>query len=468
MDFNQSEHSWNVPRVKNFVWGTNHKFFYERMQSNIEGEVAKGSRANGKRCIFIDDECGVDGRGGEEYVLGPEEARSKKKQRRSNGRTGAMSKSTLRKWQLVTLSHTETRGVGLEECVQRIEALFTCEKVVGVEEGHSGGGKHYHIAIECSDASKHTATKKIRGAFPEFEGMQCNVRAHKAFTTMLVYITKEANNADLSKAVFGGEYTRDEALAELRAKRGKKVNAVCAVRKHIKAGGTIAGLTENDEIAPFMITSCSSVIRFAECVSEAAGVTSTLEKIKSLAEGGSVELAEQRLMQTQIDALEVFVSQLQGRKPRDPQLYLVGPTGTGKTYVFQLLAEHTSCFIPCLENNDRAFAGYSDEKYDWMLLNDFHDNVKFQTLSNLCEGISMTLNGYGMQKTKRKNIPLVFTANSLPRYKNLDENRREALLDRLEVVECNEKMPRTAEGLDVKDLCAFIVHNFLTSEEEKM
>jgi hypothetical protein len=373
----------------------------------------------------------------------------------------------LRRWKLVTLTHlqrsSERSAVTLDVGIARLESLFTCSRIVGVYEEHAVEGKHMHFAVESSNAKARTATKVIRETFPEFEGRQCNVSFHKCWSTMLLYVAKD--DKDFTRAVFGAGYTKDEAMRDALAKKGKRLQAVYKIRNHMDSGGTVDGLTRNDEVAEQMLCSYSSVARFAESYQKSSsGAETSLDIIRRLAVEGTASVAEEKLSLEQLSALETLIVQLRdGRKAlRQPQLYCVGRTGTGKSYLFQMLADATNCFMPCLENNDRAFAGYDDRLHDWSFFNDFHDNCRFGQLSLFLEGSAFPINAYGCQKKKTKNIPVVLTANREIQYKNIDSARLEALQSRLDVRTFSTPFVWDAEPVVLKDLCAFIVTRFLS------
>lgn len=366
--------------------------------------------------------------------------------------------SNLRKHLLVTLSHVERQApnLNLTEVFSQLQQCCTVIRAVGCKEKHEEGGFHYHMAVENSNASKNTITKRIRAAFPEFDGRQVDVKFHKSWVKMLQYVTKEDEDFQCFSA--DDDYTRDMVLQELECKQSKTLNAVYAIRKHIDNGGSIQSMVRDDLVAPFMLRSAASVTQFATYVQQSAPRETFLQAVDRVGSTGSIHNAERFLNDHQKTSLREFVQQMQGRKPRQPQLYCVGDSCTGKTYPFMLLSQHLpGCFIPCLENNDRAFANYNDDEHDWILINDFHDNIKFQLLSNLCEGSWMTLNGYGTQKQKKKNVPIVFTANQLPSYKNLDNKRVDALKKRLIPITFTTSVEEYQDDLSVEDLCALLI-----------
>jgi hypothetical protein len=370
----------------------------------------------------------------------------------------APNKSNLRKNLLLTLTHVDRQcpNMSLNDVYEQMKQVCKIVRAVGCTEVHEEMGFHYHMAIENTTASKHSIAKRVRLAFPDFPGRMVDVSTnHKSWMKMLTYVTKEDENYECFSA--DGLYTREIAQEELECKRGKVLNAVYTIRQHIDAGGSIASMVRDDDVAPFMLRSATSVTQFARYVQQSSERESFLKAVDRVGASGSIHTAQQFLNDSQKSSLWEFMAQMQGRRPRQPQVYCVGDSCTGKTYPFMLLAQHLpGCFIPCLENNERAFAQYDDSLHDWILINDFHDNVRFQLLSNLCEGSLMTLNSYGGQTTKKNNCPVIFTANQLPQYKNLDRARITALHNRLIPITFTAAVPGDSE-MSVEDLCALLI-----------
>lgn len=73
--------------------------------------------------------------------------------------------TTIKKFILVTLTHADRRPTAKKELVRdRLRQLFDCRAVLVAKEPHSEGG--YNIrGVFNRNASKHTATKKIRECF---------------------------------------------------------------------------------------------------------------------------------------------------------------------------------------------------------------------------------------------------------------------------------------------------------------
>ena len=92
-----------------------------------------------------------------------------------------VSKCNVRKYILLTLSHVEStpeRGaLTADLIIVRLKGAFICKSIVVSKESHTSSslGYHYHVGVWNESASKYTATLKLRGLFPEFEGRQFNV-----------------------------------------------------------------------------------------------------------------------------------------------------------------------------------------------------------------------------------------------------------------------------------------------------
>lgn len=378
---------------------------------------------------------------------------------RSTKKPSTKAAGHIRQHILITLSHAESVDISLPDLMRRIPGAFVIEKMVGCTEKHAEGGHHYHIAVHAPSASKHTATKIIRSLYPEFDGRGINVKFHKCWLTMLQYVTKEDPN--WMNNIYG-DYCADDARDELKSRVNKTMNAVHVVRKHISDGKSIESLVHNDDVAPFLFRS-SAPLRFAEMCVATESVRSTVDSILALAHDIDLHDARAHCSADQLLALEHFGKQLVGRRPRQRQVYCVGPSGTGKSFPFLLLAGCTRCFTPCLENGDRAFAGWDDSRYDWIYINDFDDNIKFQLLSNLLEGAEMKLNGYGRQHSKLRNVPVVITANDKPRYPKLSPLRLQALENRLQIIRFSRTMT-SEEDKDpelTREMVCSIVANFI-------
>lgn len=100
--------------------------------------------------------------------------------------------STTRKYVLLTLTHADMRPeIQKHHVTDRIRGVFESRAIVVVKESHEESGDHFHAGLIAKDASKHTATKKMRAGFPEREGRTRDVKFHKGWGTVCAYVMKK-------------------------------------------------------------------------------------------------------------------------------------------------------------------------------------------------------------------------------------------------------------------------------------
>lgn len=117
------------------------------------------------------------------------------------------------------------------------------------------------------------------------------------------------------------------------------------------------------------------------------------------------------------------------RKKRQRQLWLWGPTGTGKTHMVDVLAKHFKCFTVTYEG---FWDGYCDD-YDFVVFEEFNGQKKVTVMNQFVEGAPMRLPQKGVSPIlKMKNLPVIVLSNSSISgvYSNVDPLRLQALEDR--------------------------------------
>lgn len=114
--------------------------------------------------------------------------------------------STLREYILLTLSHAEGRPTANPEWVRdRLKELFDCRAILVAKESHSESGYNLHAGILNRDASKNTATKRIRQVFHEWEGRTLDVQFHRNWASICRYLLKQDG-----QPLVWGEFSLDE------------------------------------------------------------------------------------------------------------------------------------------------------------------------------------------------------------------------------------------------------------------
>jgi len=130
------------------------------------------------------------------------------------------------------------------------------------------------------------------------------------------------------------------------------------------------------------------------------------------------------------------------RKLRQPQLYLFGPPGIGKTHLVSQLAEYLSIYY--MSRDDGEFMDrYEDGAYDLIVFDEFSNKKSMQFMNQVLDGQTCTLKKKGGQILKKDNLPCIVLSNySLEEnYRNLAEKGYlEPLKTRLEIVFCPEKI----------------------------
>ncbi len=97
------------------------------------------------------------------------------------------------------------------------------------------------------------------------------------------------------------------------------------------------------------------------------------------------------------------------RKRRTPQLFIVSPTGFGKTELVCRLSRHFSVYpIP---NGEEFYDQWEDESYDLAVLDEFYGQKKVTWMNQWLEGSIMTLRKKGAQYVKRKNVATIVLSN---------------------------------------------------------
>lgn len=140
-----------------------------------------------------------------------------------------LARNTLRKYLLLTLNHAERENRSLvtaADIIDRLNSVFNCKAIIISKELHRVQGHHLHIGVWNENASKNTLNQRIRELFPEFEGRQCNVSAHRIWDTVCQYILKQDNTP-----VVWGEESLEEIKNRLDAKQNKKKNKLIYVPK---------------------------------------------------------------------------------------------------------------------------------------------------------------------------------------------------------------------------------------------
>lgn len=97
---------------------------------------------------------------------------------------------------------------------------------------------------------------------------------------------------------------------------------------------------------------------------------------------------------------------------RSPQLWMHGPTQTGKTRMLAFLRKHWRGFL--LPRKEDYYNGYNDDDVTFIYHDEFTGGKRISFLNSLLGGDPMNMAGKGTQYTKLTNKPVVLVSNLSP------------------------------------------------------
>jgi len=119
------------------------------------------------------------------------------------------------------------------------------------------------------------------------------------------------------------------------------------------------------------------------------------------------------------------------RTYRQPQYYICGPPGTGKTSLITRLTE--AGFRGFAIPYNGHWEEWSDDEYDFAYADEFNSQVKITEMNQFLTGETMSLNCRYRNKKKQKNVPTFIISNRqvMDQYPNVATPIRQAFLSRL-------------------------------------
>lgn len=339
-------------------------------------------------------------------------------------------KTTLRKYISITLSHAEKRNVSTHEVIQRLRKIFMCTAIVVATEKHKDEeGYHFHIALKNKDASKHTATKRIRDIFQEFQGMQCKVQFQKGIGNILAYITKE----DKTPTVWG-EYSLEQILKMAEGARNHKRNEIVPagiIIQKIMQCNDWYNVYEDPILRERLLKAYNNMKKIHEDYQIIKNIKSTVgERLVEYLGNKKwpTEYSPEQIKEKYV-LIDWVACQLCFRRPiKTKQLFIYGEPSTQKTLIINYLAKVLRVYFVSARRND--FAG-ADDYYDMWVFDEFNEpeegdfgvtaateggTAYANTLLRVLDGQECRLDAkYGKIFTKKINVPIIMIANRLPK-----------------------------------------------------
>lgn len=106
----------------------------------------------------------------------------------------SLSLSTLRKYLFIRLKGADKHDLTCDNIEKRVKSAFTCRVIIIGYDIEVFRSYDIYIGIYTTDASKHLLKKKIRSLFPEFDGQDLDVKAHKGWGIICLRMTDEKKN----------------------------------------------------------------------------------------------------------------------------------------------------------------------------------------------------------------------------------------------------------------------------------
>jgi len=308
----------------------------------------------------------------------------------------------------------------------KIDYGLVCQETHTMEDTEGASGQHLHAVLVFK---KKFRTRNVR--FFDLDlgenSYHPNVQRVRSLQHSIVYVSKEGNVVGIGC---------DPKLILEAAKKKTSVKT-CVIAYKVMEGMSLKEI--NEEYPGFMLTNLNKVRDYVRWLDGLKLMDAPKKSWNGCVAGGTSPVSTKisKWLNSNLDMKE--------REPRKLQLWIFGPSATGKTNLLLHLLEHFNGY--CIPYDAEWCDGYTDD-YDFAYADEFHGQRKITWLNQFVEGCPMPLRQRNSRPyIKKKNLPVIICANASIRdtYKNADEVRVEACEYRfLEVCTCH------GERIDVK------------------
>lgn len=286
---------------------------------------------------------------------------------------------------------------------------------VVARESHADGTPHLHAYVECK---KRFSTSSSR--FFDFDGVHGNYQVARQPRQCHDYVTKAGSFESVGELRIGGDSgggvkrrVAEEVADFIDVEQVPSLNDIMDFNKGFY-------LMNRQRIIQFRFDVLARRSRPLLKWDPARLVDVPVEFASP-----SVRAVHQWLL------INMFIPRLHRQK----QLYLMGPTGVGKTCLMNMLLEVSRVYLPTIGCQYWDF--YDDESVDMIFFDEFCGSHMHLTLLNkVLEGSEVSLKRRYNGLRKKKNVPVILASNILvfDQYQSASFLQREAFMDRVDVV----------------------------------
>lgn len=301
---------------------------------------------------------------------------------------------------------------------REIEFILVCR------EWHQDGCPHLHAMTVCKkvrNCSKPTWADK-------FAGKHGNYVAVRSIKASVEYIQKKGD-----WIVYPEGYDFEKRWAS-GTDSGRKRKVTDEIATKIATGTSYKQLLLTEEHRGFFMLNSRKIQEYEAELKRARvaeSVQASLVQWRYVDKTPSMSFAEGAI----VDWMNKNLGGIQ-RSLGEPQLYLHGPTGIGKTFLISKLRTFFRVYDVCM--NEDWMDDYSDDDYDLVVMEEFKGQKQITWMNQFLDGQPCPIRRRGKSAyLKTKNLPVIILSNwSLERaYKNSSEEKLAPLLRRLFVVD---------------------------------
>ena len=293
--------------------------------------------------------------------------------------------------------------------------------VVGLENHEEEGGIHFHLAFKLDKK----LDIKNANYFDCLTGKHGNYQSARRWKEVVKYCTKDGNYSTFNVDV-------EAIVKSLKKKTSSKFEQLAM--KIIEEKPTyIDFLTENPGFC----------LQHGRKIKEFIEDCTLLEKGKKEPWPGIKVTLDMDYSHLQI-AEWLNDNLFKEREHKQKQLWIWGPTGNGKTYLWDTFLEKY-CNIFIIPDDDRFMGKWRDNQYDLAIFDEYKGQKTMTWLNQWLEGSQMKLCEKGFATTtKKQRIPTIICSNYPPHMAysktSLNDLGLKAFVERLIVVELTTKL----------------------------